>query len=517
MYNTIPYPEHYFTKLFLDYTSDNNCLKPYYEAYPSKKAFSEKLITREFNADTRQVLHTIIKNQYQNIDFNHKVTENIDLLAKSNTFTITAGHQLNLFTGPLYFIYKLVSVIKLTEELKKEHPQHNFVPVYWMASEDHDFAEINHFNLFGQKLKWENEQQGAVGRFNLQGMETFLDGLPAELDHFTCYYRESPSLASATRKLVNKLFGEYGLIVLDADAPELKRFFTPVIAEELSEQTSHEKVSAATNHLTQLGYKGQIHAREINLFYLDNGLRERIVEQNGIYKVLNTDLSFTSEEIQDLAKTKPEHFSPNVVLRPLYQELILPNLSFTGGPAELAYWMQLKPLFKHYNVSFPILVPRNFALYINKASAKKLDKIGISNEELFLPWDVLKKHIVDRAQGDTLHFEKEHRLLAELAEILSYKSKLIDASLQGYVGAETNKMQKQLTDIEKRLSKAAEKKETDSLGQLETVYQKLFPNGSLQERHDNVFNILINKPDFISDLMTDFDPLKLSFSIITEE
>src|SRR5699024_1121789 len=148
--------------------------------------------------------------QYKGLPIKAPVQENIESLKQANTFTVTTGHQLNIFTGPLYFIYKIITVINTSKVLAKEYPDCRFVPVYWMASEDHDFEEINHFNLFGKTYRWETSQKGPVGRFSTESIQAVLDDLPEKVPLFENAYQEGKTLAAATRHYVHELFGAEG-------------------------------------------------------------------------------------------------------------------------------------------------------------------------------------------------------------------------------------------------------------------------------------------------------------------
>ncbi len=444
------------------------------------------------------------------------VRKNITALAHERTYTITTGHQLNIFSGPLFFIYKLVTAINACRKLSEEHTDCQFVPVYWMASEDHDFAEINHFHLFGQRYSWETEQQGAVGRFKSEGMDEVLAALPEAVPLFEKAYREHDTLAAATRYYVNDLFGAQGLVVLDADDATLKRHFAPVMQDDLLNHAAQQRVEEASQQLDQLGYRTQVHPRPINLFYLTDQQRERLVREDDNFAVNNTGQKFSEEELRNELDAHPERFSPNVVLRPLYQEMILPNLGYVGGPGELAYWLQLKPVFDHYQVPFPVLLPRNFALVVNKSNAKKLQKTGVALPDLFLEKDTLIKKFVEENADASLSLGEQKAALADVYERVEEKVLAVDGSLKGFIGAEANKAFKSLDNIEKRLKKAEEEKQETAVGQLESLKEKLFPDGGLQERHENLLTYHINNPQFISELLEKFDPFDLRFNVLTE-
>ncbi|QNH62541.1 bacillithiol biosynthesis cysteine-adding enzyme BshC [Hymenobacter sediminicola] len=517
-----------FSSLLTDYLARHEGLAPFYHRFPTLEAFGEQLQEKQthYTPDARQRLVAALRQQYATLLAVHPAVQaNIELLAKDTTFTITTGHQLNLFTGPLYFIYKIVTAVKLARQLKEHYPQYDFVPVYWMATEDHDFAEINHFNLFGKKYEWNAaEIGGPVGRLPLAGLkEDLLDQLPSDIPAlFRQAYEESGTLAAATRRLTHDLFGELGLVSLDADAPELKQALVPVLRTEIQEQASNKAVQAANARLEAAGYKPQVYSRPINLFFLtDAGKRERLeydAAQDCVQiTVRNTGRCHTQQEVLELAQQHPEQFSPNVVLRPLYQELLLPNLCYIGGGAEVAYWFQLKGVFEESGVPFPILLLRNSAQYIGKANAAKLRKLGLTSLDVFRPLPELKKQVGITLGQEEVSLQQQQQQLAEAFRQVADLAQRLDPTLVKTVAAEQQKVAGIVTGLEKRLSKAAEAKHETAYSQLTALKDKLMPNGHLQEREDNVLSILINNPDFINQLLDAFDPLALEFTVLEEE
>ena len=508
---------HAFTSLFLDYIAQKEALSDFYHRPPRVESFADQLAEKKLDSQVRTDLVKVLGQQYNGLETTQAVRENIDALEYDQTYTITTGHQLNIFSGPLFFIYKLVTTINACRQLSEKHPDQRFVPVYWMASEDHDFAEINHFHLFGQRYAWETEQQGAVGRFGLEGMDEVLSALPEAVPLFERAYREHDNLASATRYYVNELFGDQGLVVLDADDATLKRHFAPVMQDDAFEHSAQKLVEKASQRLDERGYRTQVHPRPINLFYLTDRQRERLVRDKEGFAVNNTDQHFTEEELRQALESHPERFSPNVVLRPLYQEMILPNLGYVGGPGELAYWLQLKPMFDHYQVPFPILLPRNFALVVSKSNTKKLQKVGLETSELFQDTDTLVKSFVEQNANASLSLGEQRATLAKVYEQVEEKVLAVDGSLKGFIGAESSKAFKSLDNIEKRLKKAEEQNQETAVGQLESLKEKLFPDGGLQERHENLLTYHINNPQFIDELFEKFDPFDLRFNVLIEE
>ncbi|UYZ62550.1 bacillithiol biosynthesis cysteine-adding enzyme BshC [Hymenobacter weizhouensis] len=516
-----------FSPFLVDYLARHQALTPFYHRFPALEEFAAQIEEKRqhYTPAARQRLVAALRRQYAGLPQVHPAVQaNLGLLEKDTTFTVTTGHQLNLLTGPLYFIYKIVTTLKLSQQLKAAYPQYDFVPVYWMATEDHDFAEINHFTLFGKRYEWNaTDTGGPVGRLPLAGLQAeVLDQLPADVPAvFRDAYAQAGTLAEATRRLTHDLFGQYGLVSLDADDPELKQALVPVLEKEIREQASHRAVQQANARLEAAGYKPQVYSRPLNLFFLtDAGKRERLeydAAQDCVQiTVRNTGRCHSQQELLELARQHPEQFSPNVVLRPLYQELLLPNLCYIGGGAEVAYWFQLKGVFEENGVPFPIVLLRNSAQYIGKANAGKLRKLGLAAPDIFRPLPELKKQVGATLGQEEVSLQEPQQQLAAAFRHVADLAQRLDPTLVRAVAAEQQKAAGALAGLEKRLSKAAEAKHETAYSQLAALKDKLMPNGHLQEREDNVLSILINNPHFIDQLLEAFDPLALEFTVLEE-
>jgi bacillithiol biosynthesis cysteine-adding enzyme BshC len=407
-----------------------------------------------------------------------------------------------------------MTVINAAKQLRMKYPQYNFVPVYWMASEDHDFEEISSFNLFWKKYSWHTDQKGAVGRFDPKGLEEVIRQTPEMDSIFKEAYSSSNTLSDATRYIVNELYGHEGLLVIDGDDSALKSLFKPVIEDEIFQQPTFTCISETNAGLEQLGYPIQVFPREINLFYLDTNLRERIVKEGDVYKVLNTSIQFSQEEIKQLINHSPEKFSPNVTLRPVYQEIILPNLSYTGGPGEFAYWLQLKGVFEKFNVPFPILLPRNFGLILNKAILNKIDKLNVKINDFFVSAEELKNTWLNQNISEPIDLQEEINAIETIFEQISQKAITYDKSLKEFVGAMKQKTISTAEQIQGKIQKAQNQKFSTETNQLLDIHNKLFPNGSLQERTDNFLNFYLNDKDFLNKIASIFDPFDFQFNII---
>ncbi len=521
----------YFTDLICDYISEKETISSLFNRYPRLENFEAQIREKATNYPDayRDILYTVLQDQYRGFEVSQETETHIKKLKEPITFTVVTGHQLNLFTGPLYFLYKIVSTINLTLELKKAYPKYNYVPVYWMATEDHDFDEINYFNFKGKKIQWNKKdgQEGAVGHFSTEGLdevfETFADqlGNSDNANHlktlFQDAYLKHDNLAKATRYLANELFAEHGLVILDGDDKRLKKLLIPYAQKDIFENLSFQKVSETVKGIENLepSYGIQVNPREINYFYLKEGLRSRIVFQDDRFYVLDSELQFTREELEREINEHPERFSPNVIARPLYQEVILPNLCYIGGGGEIAYWLQLKEMFAALKVTFPMLLLRNSVLIITEKQNGKLKKMNLSVQDIFLKRSSFINKKIREISNIDIDFEPQKRLLEEQFKALYDLAGQTDKSFLGAVKAQEVKQKKGLDNLEKRLLKAQKRKLEDHVTRMTEIQNELFPNQSLQERNVNFSELYLELgKELVPLLMKSLHPLQLEFSII---
>ena len=517
---------HIFSNLMLDYVSGKESLRTFYNDVPNRDSFIKQAEIKSDSYKNRETLYESLLNQYKGFKLHQSVSDNLKVLKENNAFTITTGHQLNLFTGPLYFIYKIIGVINLSEEMNRISPDKKFIPVYWMATEDHDFDEINHFHYEDKVIRWNSNQKGAVGHFNLKGIETVLETieilLPTSkkknylINLFKQAYSETSNLACATRILVNELFEIYGLIIVDGDDKNLKKLFKPFVEEELLHNTSFKKVTDSAQQLKDLGYKIQVNPREINLFYLFKGGRERIVFENNMFLINNTNLKFSKEEILKELELNPQNFSPNVLLRPLYQEIVLPNVAYVGGGGEIAYWLELKTFFESQKIPFPLIKLRNSVLVIDQSIRKKIDKKNLHIEDVFKNTEDLFNGIVRRNTDIELSFENYFKTFDKEFLKLKTLAKATDHSFLNAVNAHEVKVLKSIKTLEKRLFKAEKLKFFNEKNYLTSIYNSVHPNGKVQERFLN-YSEMIVKTDisFIKQVQNELNPFEDEFVILT--
>lgn len=526
----IPFKETgYFSKLICDYLDQKEGLKPFFNRFPELQNFRGQLKEKaaNYSKGNRTVLVKALESQYKGFTISETARANISSLGNTNTFTVVTGHQLNLFTGPLYFLYKIVSTINLTKQLKEEYPDYDFVPIYWMATEDHDFDEINYFNFKGRKVQWNKEVSGAVGAIHTEGLDAVFQEFSIGLggtrnadqlkNLFQRAYVEHPNLTDATRYLANELFGEYGLVIIDGDDASLKQLLVPYARQDIFEHTPFQRVTEAIGELSNVSseYKIQVNPREINYFYHLDGIRERIVKKNGHFEVVNTELTFSSEALVKELEQHPERFSPNVIARPLYQELILPNLCYIGGGGELAYWLELKSYFEAMEITFPMLLLRNSALIMSDKQSKKVEKLGLSFTDLFLKQNSLINKKIREISNIDIDFSPQRKHLTEQFQAMYDIAEKTDKSFLGAVKAQEIKQQKGLEALEKRLLQAQKRKLKDHVVRMADIQNELFPNQSLQERQLNFSELYLELGEqLIPGLMDSLDPLTDKFLVL---
>jgi bacillithiol biosynthesis cysteine-adding enzyme BshC len=528
-FSYVPYSDTgFFSRLVTDYLGDNIEIKPFYGYAPNAEGLQKAIEERCNYPVNRIALAEALGKQYESLTPFPLVTENIALLQQENTFTVCTAHQPNLLTGYLYFVYKILHAIKLAAELGKLHPGKRFVPVYYMGSEDNDLEELGTFRFRGEKYVWDgNGQKGAVGRMAAAGLKPLLQqlfkvfGPPGKYcdeltELLTASYLQRGTIAEATQYLVNELFGRYGLIVLDPDDATLKAAFIPVMEDELVNQASlpiiDKQISLLSAH-----YKIQAHPRAINLFYLSDRLRERIEIKNGKWTVLNTGIEWTKDEALDELKNHPERFSPNVMLRGLYQETILPDVAFIGGGAEVAYWLQLKTLFEHYGVFYPGIHLRQSVLWINNTQDQLRCQLEFSTTDIFREENELIKDYILKHSNNDLQTGDETEALQQVFQSLKQKATAVDPTLTLSSEVILKKMKRLLSVLEQKMLRAEKKKMQIYTGRISRLKNALFPYHSLQERIENFSEYYLQYgPSFFDIVKEGIDPLAARFLIVEQ-
>ncbi len=488
-----------FSKKFLDFI-ENEALS----FYPKENNILKTLDNLNFSNASRKILHKELQSQYENFEISSSVKENIELLLSDNTFTVTTGHQLNIFTGPMYVIYKIISTINLARHLSKKYPKFNFVPVYWMASEDHDFEEIKSFYTNGKTYTWNIKSKAAVGNLETESLKNIFDEKISIPEFFREAYLSGESLSGAVRKYMNTLFGEYGLTIIDPNSKNLKATIKDIMTDDIINNTIEKK-----EKLSEID--SDVYVRKINFFYLGSDFRERI-DKNDKYNILSTKLSFTEEEIKNKINSSPESFSPNVITRCLYQQRILPNICYIGGPSEIVYWISFKKFFDHYNIPYPVLVPRDFVLLLTTKIQKLINKLNLSSSDLFLDKKSIENKVLSIETDERKNFNKEIKEVKKILNNIAEKFGKEDSTMKPHVLATAKKMENRLIQIERRYTNKQKKNNDNLINQVSDLDMYLRPEKSIQERKENLISFYDSS--LIENLLENLDPLDLNFKIL---
>lgn len=468
--------------------------------FATTKVFNTDHIARQieekaksYSSEVRKDLHESLSVQLSKYDLSAVQLKNLDLLKQDNTFTVTTGHQLNLFTGPVFFIYKILQTIKTAEFLKETFPTKNFVPIFWMATEDHDFDEINHFKTENQYYQTFAKEGEAVGRIKIADLD-FIAAFEKEVKDciygtelilmLKNAYQIGRTFAEATTIIGQYLFRNYGLLMLDGDDKRLKTLMKSIFRQELLDEKLYQTTTERRVFLEKHYHKVQVNPREINLFYFSPN-RNRIERRDDQFFILDTDLVFTKDEILRELDDNPENFSPNAVLRSAYQETILPNIAYIGGNAEIMYWLELDEYFKSINLPFPILVPRNSLLFLNEKTVRKIEKLNLSEVDFFKDYNlVIKNHLLEKQPLQPLLQVQEEALKTQFST-LKNEASLTDVTFKNLVEAEETRQLKSFKRMQKRLLRAEKIKQSEEVIQLENIFVDVHPAGVWQERQFN--------------------------------
>ena len=456
-----------------------------------KNQFEEK--ENSFSQSRREVLFQVLREQHSVSELSENQKSNLSFIKDKNAFTVTTGHQLNLFSGPVFFIYKILQTIKLANYLNENFPDKKVIPLFWMASEDHDFEEINHFKTENNYYEIKAKSGGAVGKIKVDD-QYFITEFEKEFQDSVFgtelilllkkAYKKENTLSAATRILVQELFADYGLLIIDGDHKALKTEIKAVFKEELLHQKLFNTTKETVSNLKKTYGKVQVNPRDINLFYLSK-TRDRIELRNDLYKIVDSDISFSHKEIIEELENHPEKFSPNALMRPVYQETILPNLAYIGGNAEIMYWLELKNYFAEIDLPFPVLIPRNSILLVSEKTLAKTKKLDLEIEDFFKNFAEITKNAI-LENNEILALLNENELLLEKHfDEIAKSAEYTDKSFANLVQAEKTRQIKSFSRMKKRLLHAEKIKQNEKLERLENLFLKIHPGKNWQERTYN--------------------------------
>lgn len=488
-----------------DYLSGHASLRTFYQYGIQDIDFSQIIADKSKEHIDRQLLQKVITDQYEGFTLSEQSQQHLQWLGQDNCFTLTTGHQLVLYGGPLFTTYKVLSIAKLAQQLNREHAEHRFVPIFWIHTEDHDYEEVNHyFKSFGQKIEYQGTFQTQVGSHVISSeIEKVVPD-----SSWAKHYQVGQTWTQAFRSLAHALFDEYGVLMLDADHPDLKAVFQPVLRAELLDSVAHEQISDQSQKLDEARYKQQISPRDINLFYLDEKGRDRIDRDGEDFLILNRDQKISRKDLLALVETHPGRFSPNVSLRPLYQEMILPNLAYFGGWGEISYWLQLKSIFDKFDVNFPLLMPRFSATIFTKSQLEAWQNFGFEMPDIQSSVFDLYRTYLPHIWDDSQLLTKNQELLAHLDALTRYIEADISPTLARSGLALRAHIQKKLNRIHKKAEKVMRNRFPKPFQEIEQLKLSIQPDGAVQERVLCLFSFPdIDPKSFIEQVWQEVEPL----------
>jgi len=529
MMTSIPYRElgpptpFAYSSLFQDYLAHSPDIQEFFPRhFANNKDWKGTLESVAGRGLDRSELVKILSQQNRSYQCGVKTLANIDLLLNDNTLAVVTGQQVGLFSGPLYTLYKALTAVALTEQLAKAFPDYSFVPVFWVEGEDHDFDEVSKVGLLTASNDYstfryvpderlEGKNLGASGRVAFtETIGPFLDSIRASLpptdfseqtfELLRTAHQPGMTFAQSFIHMMNVLMEESGLIFLDPNSPDVKVLLRPVFRKEIEEESEACRRVIERSELLEERYHAQVKPRSVNIFLHHEKGRFAIEPHPKGFALKGVRQHYTKDELLTLLEDHPESFSPNVVLRPLCQDTLLPTVAYVGGPAEVAYMAQLQPLYEQFGIPAPIIYPRASATIVEDKVEKVFQRFAVSPLELFKDAEGVKARIaasVSDFQTDELFAATvtsiEESLNSLRSGILSI-DKTLEGPLDNTLGRVTSAV-----DVLKQKTLAAQKRQHETfLRQIDKALLHIAPDNSPQERTVSIVYFL-NKygPEFV--------------------
>lgn len=502
------------TKLFLDYLYDFDKVKGFYKYnFRDKEQFITKFKQlSESPKEFRNELSTIINNQYKLFNPSSKTLKNISLLKNKETVAVVTGQQLGILGGPLYTFYKIITAIKLCSHLSERYDNYHFVPVFWLEGDDHDFDEVRSINVLNDnnellKISYndqpteEEQNRGSIGHLKLkETINQFLKDYGNQLrntefknpimENLKSFYTEEKTFKEPFKELLFWLFDQYGLVIFDPQDIKVKELLKPVFKKEINDFRNHtEKLVNISANLEEL-YHAQVKIRPINLFYNYDEGRYVIEPIENEFRLKGKRKKFTLEELINLIEAEPEKFSPNVLLRPVCQDFLIPTGFYIGGPSEVAYFAQILPLYEFYNIDPAIIYPRSSVTILERALKSILDKYGMNVTEIFTDPNKLKNQIINNVSDKNLEeIFKETKNQIDLSfDNLKEKLFELDKTMGDVTSKYRLKVLGYIDELNGKATEAQKKRYEITLRQIDKASANLFPDMNLQERELSFFH-----------------------------
>ncbi len=499
-----------FPNLFLDYIYEfDNVQKFYKKNFMDNNSYLQTFEQlKSYVRPHRNDVTNILTDQYLGY-LPSKLTENnINALNDENTFAIVTGQQATLFGGPLYTFYKIITTIKLSNLLKERFSDYNFVPVFWMEVDDHDFKEIQSVNIIDQynKVKSliyddgieEEINRGSVGKlkfnaninYTIEDLEKslrdneFKDEIMNLINN--CYY-EGITIKEAFKKLLFHFFDEYGLVIFNPQDRRVKDILLPVFEKEIDNYAVHSNENVLRSAELEENYHAQVKVNPINLFYSDGGGRHLVEPVEGEFRFRGRRKRISKDEIKKLLYYDPAAFSPNVLLRPICQDYLFPTAVYVGGPAEVSYFAQVMPNYSFFDLVAPIVFPRASATILEKHIASSIKKYDLSFNEYFFNEKDLINNVLNKISEfdlEDLFAESEENIKKELLKLRESLIQ-IDEALSDASEKSLQKITQALEILKTKSEQFQARKHEDVVNRIKKVRSFIYPNNTMQERELN--------------------------------
>lgn len=541
--------------LFLDYLYEFDNVKKYYKKnFRDKEDFPKHFhqISKS-NYHQREKISEIILNQYKDKSPSEKTLKNIEQIKSDNTLMIITGQQLGILGGPFYTFYKIITAIKLASFLNQKYDEYNFIPVFWLEGDDHDFAEISSIKIFDNENNLtqityndnlpSDENRGSIGKLAIsENINQFFDELEKNfresefkqknLDFLKNIYTSGKSFSLAFSELMFHFFDKDGLILFDPQDKNVKELLKPIFLNEIKNFREHTEKLIEVSAELEDEYHAQVKVRPINLFmnyengrYLieplePSGLssQEKIEEKSDKqFRLKGKRIKFSEEELINQINNFPENFSPNVLLRPICQDYLFPTSFYIGGPSEVSYFAQVMPLYELFNINSPIIYPRSSATLIEKNIQSIIERYNINLLDCFINKEKVTENILNSISSVNIEeiFDKVSKNILDSNELLNEYIMKIDQTLNGAVERNFNKIKNHIDELKQKSFEAEKRKNETVMRQLNKIFNTIFPNNNLQEREINYF-YFANKYglDFIDFIFKELEIEKFEHQII---
>lgn len=497
------------SRLYHDFLYDFPRVEQFYEAggrdLNSLAAHARKVIAQSFDRDG---VADVLKEQNLQAGAGEATLANIERLRESDSVVVITGQQAGLFTGPMFTIYKALTAIKLAAKLNEQGVK--TVPMFWIASEDHDFAEVNHTRLVNREGQLATitytgctpKEGKPVGAVNLreevnQCVDELLAALPESefieklVSDLKETYQAGAGFADAFGRLMMKLVGHYGVVLINPLDDRLKHIAGAIYSQAMSKASEFASALVAQSQsLEAAGYHAQVYTslESVPLFMMDGGRRTALAQQDGVMTLKGTDRKFKADELLETVNRCPACFSPNVTLRPIVQDFLLPTVAYIGGPAEIAYFAQLRAGYKLLGRIEPVVLPRVSMTLIEKRHAKTLSKYGLKFTDLFGGLQEVMTKVVEQSldANTAAVFEETEQVFESQLEKLRTSITAVDPTLAEALKGGREKIIYQLSNLRTRFINNRSKRDEAMSSQIERAFTVLYPNKGLQEREINV-------------------------------